>query len=193
MSCDLIVYHTPFYVFRYIIKRHVKRISTQLYRWRYRMTWSGSERSLEDNNIQDRRTDQSTIVALCLWKDKRPRKSASRVIRRFSVYVARSLSNIGGTDDAVGAYAWRRLQNGRSSIFRGGRTVVAHTHNNTTESGSNSLTLLPRSVRRDIGVPNSKFSTTFVRRSVLKSILNFYLHFPFYKMFISISCIEFWK
>lgn len=74
---------------------------------------------------------------------------------------------------------WRRLRSGRSSVFRGGRTVVAHTHNNTTESGSNSLTLLPRSVRRDFGVQNSTYSTFFIRRSVLKSFCS--IHFSLYK------------
>lgn len=74
-----------------------------------------------------------------------------------------------------GTYTWRRPRNGRCSrVHRGGRTIVAHTHNNTTESGSNSLTLLTESVRRDFGVPDSRFSTIFMRRSVLKSIVFFF-------------------
>lgn len=113
--------------------------------------------------------DQQTLH-LCLFNctkgSTRPQERQSG-LSNYSVYVGDQVPAAHATQSSC---TRRRPRYGRSSKHWGGRTIEAHTHN-IVESGSNSLTLLPESVRRDFGVPNSKFSFIFVPRSVLKSII----------------------
>lgn len=158
-------YHTVCHTFTFML-RWPKRILTQQNRW-LDPEAIGVSRTIHGIAMQG---DQRTLH-LCLLKctkgSARPQERQSG-LSDYSAYVGGRVPAAHATQSSC---TWRRPRIGRSSIHWGGRTVVAHTHNNITESGSNSLTLLPGSVRRDFSVPNSKFSIIFIPRSVLKSTI----------------------